>query len=89
MPYIDKIDLILVMSVVPGLPGQKFIDEVIPKIKKLRKLINEGHKNIILSVDGGVNLDNKKELSDVDILVSGSFITNSPDYIRLIDEMKR
>ncbi len=89
MPYIDKIDLILVMSVKPGLPGQKFIKEVIPKIKKLRKMIKEEKKDIILSVDGGVNLDNKKELKDVDILVSGSFITSSPDYAKLIDEMKK
>lgn len=89
MPYIDKIDLILVMSVKPGLPGQKFIPEVIPKIKKLRKMIKEENRDILLSVDGGVNLDNKKELLDCDILVSGSFITNSPDYIKLIDEMKK
>ena len=89
MPYLDKIDLILVMSVNPGLPGQKFIPEVIPKIKKLRKIIKEHNLDILLSVDGGVNLDNKKELKDVDILVSGSFITSSPDYINLIDEMKK
>ena len=89
MPYLDKIDLILVMSVKPGLPGQKFIPEVIPKIKKLRKLIKEEKRNILLSVDGGVNLDNKKDLKDVDILVSGSFITNSPDYDKLILEMKK
>jgi ribulose-phosphate 3-epimerase len=89
LPYLDKIDLILVMSVVPGKPGQKFIDEVIPKIKKLRKIIKEEKRDILLSVDGGVNLDNKKELKDCDILVSGSFITNSPDYVKLIDEMKK
>ena len=89
MPYLDKIDLVLVMSVIPGKPGQKFIPEVIPKIKKLRKLIHEEKKDILISVDGGVNLDNKKELKDCDILVSGSFITNSPDYAKLIDEMKK
>ena len=89
MPYIDKIDLILVMSVKPGLPGQKFIPDVIEKIKKIRKMIKEEKKNILLSVDGGVNLDNKKELKDVDILVSGSFITNSSNYIDLIEEMKK
>ena len=89
IPYLDKIDLILVMSVKPGLPGQKFIPEVIPKIKKIRKMIKDEKRDILLSVDGGVNLDNKKELKDVDILVSGSFITNSPDYIKLIDEMKK
>ncbi len=87
--YLDKIDLILVMSVKPGLPGQKFIKDVIPKIKKLRKMIKEEKRDILLSVDGGVNLDLKKELKDCDILVSGSFITNSPDYVKLIDAMRK
>ena len=59
-PYLDKIDLILIMSVKPGLPGQKFMPSVIPKIKELRKLIKEEKRNILLSVDGGVNLTNKK-----------------------------
>lgn len=88
-PYLDKIDLILIMSVKPGLPGQKFMPSVIPKIKELRKIIKEEKRNILLSVDGGVNLTNKKDLKDVDILVSGSFITNSPDYVKLIDEMRK
>ncbi len=88
-PYLDKIDLILVMSVKPGLPGQKFIPEVLPKIKQLRKLIKEEKREILLSVDGGVNLENKKELKDADILVSGSFITNSPKYAELITEMQK
>lgn len=88
-PYLDKIDLILVMSVKPGMGGQKFIPEVIPKIKKLRKLIKEEKRDILISVDGGVNLDNKKDLKDADILVSGSFITNSPDYEKLIEKMRK
>ncbi len=88
-PYLDKIDLILIMSVKPGLPGQKFMPSVIPKIKELRKIIKEEKRNILLSVDGGVNLTNKKDLKDVDILVSGSFITNSEDYVKLIDEMRK
>ena len=88
-PYLDKIDLILVMSVKPGLSGQKFIKDVIPKIKKLRKMIKEEKRDILISVDGGVNLDNKKELKDCDILVSGSFITNSKDYAKLIDAMRK
>jgi len=88
-PYLDKIDLILVMSVKPGLPGQKFIPEVLPKIKQLRRLIKEEKREILLSVDGGVNLENKKELKDADILVSGSFITNSPKYAELITEMQK
>ena len=88
-PYLDKIDLILVMSVKPGLPGQKFIPEVIPKIKKLRKMIKEEKRDILLSVDGGVNLDNKKELKDCDILVSGSCVTNSDDYNDVINKLKK
>ena len=88
-PYLDKIDLVLVMSVKPGMGGQKFMPEVIPKIKKLRKLIKEEKKDILISVDGGVNLDNKKDLKDADILVSGNFITSSPDYAKLIDKMMK
>ena len=87
--YLDKIDLVLVMSVHPGLPGQKFIPEVLPKIKALRKKFTKEKRDILISVDGGVNLENKKELSDVDILVSGSSVTNSANYIEVIDELKK
>lgn len=88
-PYLDKIDLVLIMSVEPGLPGQQFIKDVLPKIKKLRERIKKENRNILISVDGGVNLENKKELTDVDILVSGSCVTNSPDYINVINELKK
>ena len=87
-PYIDKIDLVLIMSVVPGLPGQKFIKDVVPKIKKLRKKINSEKRKILISVDGGVNLDTKKMLMDVDILVSGSYVTNSEDYRDVVNKLK-
>ena len=88
-PFLDKIDLVLIMSVYPGLPGQKFIEDVIPKIKKLRSKIKKENRDILISVDGGVNLDNKKLLKDVDILVSGSFVTNSSNYNEVIDELKK
>lgn len=88
-PYLDRIDLVLIMSVVPGLPGQKFIDDVIPKIKELKEKIKKENRNILISVDGGVNLDNKKRLHNVDILVSGSFVTNSSDYKEVIDKLKK
>ena len=88
-PYLDKIDLVLIMSVHPGLPGQKFIPEVIPKIKALRQKFKKEKRDILISVDGGVNLDNKKELTDADIIVSGSFVTNSPDYVEIIDKLKQ
>ncbi len=89
MPYIEQIDLILVMSVVPGLPAQPFMEEVLPKIKKIRKIIQDTKRDILISVDGGVNLDYKKKLEDVDILVSGSFVTNSANYEEVIDELKK
>ena len=88
-PYLDKIDLVLIMSVVPGLPGQKFIEDVIPKIKKLREKITKENLDILISVDGGVNLENKKLLKNVDILVSGSFVTNSTNYVEVIDKLKK
>lgn len=88
-PFLDKIDLVLIMSVVPGLPGQEFIPDVLPKIKKLREKIKNEKRNILISVDGGVNLDNKKKLDNVDILVSGSFVTNSPDYEEIINKLKK
>ena len=87
--YIDKIDLVLIMSVKPGLPGQQFIKDVLPKIKEMREKINKEKRNILISVDGGVNLENKKDLRDADIIVSGSCITNSPDYINVINELKK
>lgn len=87
-PFLDKIDLVLVMSVKPGLPGQEFIKDVLPKIKELRKKINKEKRNILISVDGGVNASNKDFLGDADILVSGSFITNSLNMQDAIEELR-
>ena len=87
-PFLDKIDLVLIMSVTPGLPAQKFMAEVIPKIKKLKDKIKKEKRNILISVDGGINLDNKSKLNDVDILVSGSFVTNSANYEEVIRKLK-
>ena len=87
-PYLDKIDLILVMSVVPGKPGQQFMEEVVPKIKELRKLLTKEKRDILISVDGGIKKNNKNLLSDADILVSGSFITNSEDFEKAIMSLK-
>ena len=88
-PYLDKIDLVLIMSVKPGLPGQEFIKDVIPKIKKLREKFKKENRDILISVDGGINLDNKKELKQADIIVSGSCITNSDNYAKVISELKK
>ena len=88
-PYLDKIDLILIMSVVPGLPGQEFIPETISKIKKLRNYLNTQKKNILINVDGGINFLNAKDLKNADILVSGSTILNSDDYQEAITKLRK
>ena len=88
-PYLDKIDLVLIMTVIPGLPGQELIKDVLPKISTLKEKIKKEKRNILISVDGGINLDNKKLLHDVDILVSGSCITKSDDYQKTINELRK
>ena len=86
--YLDKIDLVLVMGVNPGLPGQKFIEDTPTKINTLRKEIEKRKLNTLISVDGGVNLENVKYLQNCDILVSGSTITNSHDYQEIITKLR-
>ena len=86
--YLDEIDLVLVMSVKTGLPGQEFIKETVPKVKKLRDKIKKAKKNILINVDGGINLTNKDFLGDADILSVGTTITNSDNYEKTIDKLK-
>ena len=84
-PYLDDIDMILVMSVEPGLGGQKFIEETTNRINEIRKLI--GNRNILIEVDGGINIDNITKLDCVDIAVVGSYITKSDNYYKQIEEL--
>ena len=78
---LEEVDLILLMSVNPGFGGQKFISRTLPKIKKLRSLIDQSGKDIRLEVDGGINEQNIKEISvaGADTFVMGSAIFNSDD----------
>lgn len=87
-PYLDKIDLVLIMTVTPGLPGQKLMEDVIPKIFALKKEIKRLKLNTLVSVDGGINIDNKDLLKGADIIVSGSYITNSNDYQKAINDLR-
>ena len=87
-PYLDKIDLVLLMGVNPGLPGQEFIKSTLTKINTLKKELEKRKLNTLISVDGGVNLDNAKYLKDCDILVSGSTITKSNDYQETITKLR-
>jgi len=74
--YLREIDLILIMSVEPGFGGQKFMPEVLNKIKKLRNLVDEKKLNIDIEIDGGINFDNSRKAKEfgANILVSGSTI---------------
>mgnify|MGYP000377078527 CR=1 FL=1 len=85
--YLDRIDLILVMSVMPGFGGQKFMDNQLPKISKIKDMV--GKRDVIISVDGGIN-DKTAPLTTkagADMLVAGSFIFGSSDYKEAIDSL--
>jgi ribulose-phosphate 3-epimerase len=74
--YLNEIDLILIMSVEPGFGGQKFMPEVLNKMKKLRNLVDKKKLNVDIEIDGGINFDNSKKVKEfgANILVSGSTI---------------
>ncbi|QJC28298.1 ribulose-phosphate 3-epimerase [Enterobacteriaceae endosymbiont of Plateumaris braccata] len=88
---IDKLDIILIMSVNPGFEGQKFIPKIFNKIIKARKIIDQKQKNILLSVDGGVNIQNISKIisSGANVLVLGSTIfKNILSYKEVIKQIK-
>ena len=86
----DKIDVILLMSVNPGFGGQKFIPSTLKKLEKVRKLIDDSDYAIRLEVDGGVGVGNIREIADAgaDMFVAGSAIFNSNDYRKTITAMR-
>ncbi len=86
----DKIDMILLMSVNPGFGGQKFIPSTLKKLEKVRKLIDDSDYAIRLEVDGGVGVGNIREIADAgaDMFVAGSAIFNSNDYRKTITAMR-
>lgn len=87
MPYLEKIDLVLVMSVEPGRGGQTFIETSTDKINKLKELKDNNNYNYMIEVDGGINSDTINKAKNADMVVSGSFITNSDDYESKIKEL--
>lgn len=90
IPYLDDTDLILVMSVTPGRGGQVFIEETGRRIIELENmLIQRGKGNILISVDGGINNFTKEKVKDVDILVSGSYITSSRNFQENISSLRK
>ncbi|MEZ8825733.1 ribulose-phosphate 3-epimerase [Vibrio amylolyticus] len=86
----DKVDMILLMSVNPGFGGQSFILHTLDKLRAVRKLIDESGRDILLEIDGGVKVDNIREIAEAgaDMFVAGSAIFNQPDYKEVIDEMR-
>ena len=88
--YLDKIDMVLVMSVNPGFAGQEFIPEVVPKITELREIVNNKKYKIDIAVDGGVNQFNAKQVIDAgaNILAAASAIFKSSDYKEAISHLK-
>ncbi len=87
---IDKVDLVLVMSVNPGFGGQSFIDSALRKIEKLRKVIDASGRDIRLEVDGGIKGDNIRAAADAgaDTFVAGSAIFGQKDYAAAIAQMR-
>jgi ribulose-phosphate 3-epimerase len=87
---IDDLDLILIMSVNPGFGGQSFIDSALRKIEAVRQRIDASGKDIRLEVDGGIKVDNIRQVADAgaDTFVAGSAIFGRPDYKVVIDAMR-
>ena len=87
---IDKVDVVLLMSVNPGFGGQSFIDSALRKAEKVRKIIDASGRDIRLEIDGGVKVDNIRRVADagVDTFVAGSAIFGQPDYKAVIDAMR-
>jgi ribulose-phosphate 3-epimerase len=87
----DKVDLVLLMSVNPGFGGQSFIPSTLPKLREVRTMIDAAGLPIRLEVDGGVSADNIREIAEAgaDTFVAGSAIFNQPDYQAVIDKMRQ
>lgn len=84
LPYINDLDLILLMTVEPGLGGQKFIEFSSSRLKELRKLVGD---KIKIEVDGGINNITIKEVAEADIAVVGSYITKNENPVEKINDL--
>ncbi len=87
---IDKVDLVLIMSVNPGFGGQSFIGSALKKIEQARRIIDASGRDIRLEVDGGIKVDNIRQVADAgaDTFVAGSAIFGQPDYDAVVDAMR-
>lgn len=89
-PILPHVDMVLCMTVNPGFGGQKFIPSVLPKIRELRRWIDERSLPVLLQVDGGVSVDTVDDLVDagVDVFVAGSAVFQGSDYRRTVNALK-
>ena len=85
-PYLDRVDMVLVMTVEPGFGGQKFMTDMMPKVTQIRQWISETGREIDLQVDGGVNAETAKVCVEAgaNVLVAGSYLFSKPDYAAAI-----
>ena len=88
---IGDIDMVLLMSVNPGFGGQAFIENTIDKVKRLRKMIDQTERKVLIEVDGGVQQDTAPRLvkAGVDVLVSGSYVFKAADPKQVIANLRR
>ena len=88
-PYVDKVDLVLLMTVFAGYGGQKFIEDSYARIAELREMIERKNAHCVIEVDGGVNVQNAQQLFDsgVNVLVAGSAVFNADNPIETIRTM--
>lgn len=87
---IGDVEMVLLMSVNPGFGGQKFIENTIEKVKRLRKMIDDNHLSTLIEVDGGVQAETAPRLvkAGVDVLVSGSYVFKAADPLATIESLK-
>lgn len=88
---LDKLDIIMLMSVNPGFGGQSFIPSTLDKLAQVRKIIDDSNLDIILEVDGGVKVGNIAQIAKAgaDMFVAGSAIFSQPDYSKVIADFRR
>ena len=86
-PYLDKIDMVLLMSVIPGRGGQSFILDTKDKIVMLKNYIDKNHLSVLIEVDGGINDKTISFVRDADVAVVGSYIVKSDNYIERVNSL--
>ena len=89
-PYLEKLSMVLVMTVEPGFGGQSFMSDMLPKISAIREKANEVNPSLLIQVDGGIVPETARLCIDAgaDVLVSGSFIFGAPDTKQAIDSLR-